>query len=198
MSSQEAVQALPKRFTFTVKKGDAFHNDETEIPIAHFIAKDACMGAGIALTIRKAYGYAICTACRGAPIGSIVPFSAEGKKPVLNMISKEFSYRKPTLENALMTLGNLKIYLKENKITKLHIPFIGAGLDGLPWFTIEEYILENFSDLELDITAFYFSATDLQKIIFSNWGLERAKLYADAFGGDDGSAQLRETREFRE
>ncbi len=191
-ASPATMPASPAtRFSFTVKQGDALHSGgDLTVPVAHFIAKDAAMGAGIALTICREYGNNIRAACRGHPIGSIIPYHVRGKKPVLNMISKDVSYLKPTLANALATLGNLKKYLKENKITKLHIPFIGAGLDGLSWFAIEEYIIENFSDIQLDITAFYFSDTELQKIIAKGWDLERAKFYMDIFGGGDPDAVL--------
>lgn len=120
---------------------------------------------------------------KGAGIGSIVPYSKKGKKPVLNMISKEISYFKPKLEDALQTLLNLKKYLADNNdtITKLHIPFIGAGLDGLSWFTVESFILENFSDLDIEITAFYFSQPELKKIINKGSKHPSAEIYLKTF-----------------
>lgn len=52
-------------FRFIVKQGDAYNNGDLETPIAHFIANDARMGAGIALTIAKDHGPDISRACKG-------------------------------------------------------------------------------------------------------------------------------------
>jgi O-acetyl-ADP-ribose deacetylase (regulator of RNase III) len=175
-------------FRFIIKQGDAYNNGDLKTPTAHFIANDAGMGAGIANTICRDQGPKIRSACRGAGIGAIIPYQAPGKKPVINMISKEVSCYNPELKDALDTLLNLKAYLSTNKINKLHIPFIGAGIDRLPWFTIEDFILKNFSDLDIEITAFFFNKTELESIIAKS-GVkqddERAKLYTESFIKDD-------------
>lgn len=145
------------------------------------------MGAGIARTIADYYGNQIRAVCKNKAIGSIVPFYGPGlhQKPILNMISKPVSYKKPTIKNALATLDNLHSFLRQHNIKKLHIPFIGAGLDGLCWFTIEDYIKNNFADLELEITAFYWNGVELDRIInstpLSGPFAARAKQYRSFF-----------------
>ena len=121
-------------------KGDlfSFEGSRTEIVLAHCISRCARMGAGIAKKFAvenpKMRDY---IKSKNRQVGDIVSYTREltPKKEVivLNMITKEIFKHKPTKENFLKTLENLKTHCSDHGYNKIGIPKIGCGLDLLDW-----------------------------------------------------------------
>lgn len=136
---------------FTKLEADLFAQPQN-YALAHCIAKDANMGAGIATQFVKRYPL-MRDFLRGQDpkIGQVISFT-EGQKPlVLNLITKKKSSGKPTREDFNRTIENLKAYTEANNITHLAIPLIGAGLDKLDWADSELHIKEVFADTGIEI-----------------------------------------------
>lgn len=70
---------------------------------------------------------------------------------VLNLITKERYFHKPTyesLKSALLVCHSECIW---NDITKIAMPIIGCGLDRLQWDKVSEIIKDIFKDTDIEI-----------------------------------------------
>ena len=70
---------------------------------------------------------------------------------VLNLITKERYWMKPTIITMRLALQKMKQICLENNITKVAMPTIGAGLDRLAWSDVSKQINDVFGDTDVDI-----------------------------------------------
>ena len=70
---------------------------------------------------------------------------------VLNLITKERYFHKPTITTMRIALQKMKKLCAENNITKIAMPTIGAGLDRLSWSAVLEQIHMIFDDTDIEI-----------------------------------------------
>ena len=136
---------------------DLFTVDDSYV-LAHCISSDFVMGAGIAAQFTKRgvkrtlmrtysqvwYGKGYCFPC------------AMGEYTVCNLVTKEKFYHKPTYETLKDSLINMRELLDERKSfkgvpTKIAMPLIGCGLDGLKWERVKIIITEVFKNTDYDI-----------------------------------------------
>lgn len=122
--------------------------------IAHCVAVDMEMGAGVALQIRKKY----------IPNEEIQKFIAMKPKigecfvtetdfgKIFNVVTKPSSRRsRPTKENFKMAVDNLFELLTELGIRQINIPKLGCGLDRLSWDGLVKPLLQQKADLGFEI-----------------------------------------------
>lgn len=69
------------------------------------------------------------------------------------LITKRISSGKPTMHTLEKALNSLLAKLKEMKLTKLGIPTIGCGLDGLDWSEVSSMIRRIFVGSGIEITV---------------------------------------------
>lgn len=127
-----------------------------EYALAHCIASDAVMGAGIAVEFNKRYPHMKQDIQLGKyEVSSVVGFKEEktGNQEIINLITKKKSYNKPTRVDFNQTLEMLKIYVENNNIKKLAIPRIGSGLDKLNWHVTSKQIKHLFRDADIEIVV---------------------------------------------
>lgn len=72
---------------------------------------------------------------------------------VFYLITKKYSKGKPTMMTLKSALDSLLNKMKELKLTKLGIPKIGCGLDGLDWSNVKSLIMEVFAGSGIEILA---------------------------------------------
>lgn len=70
---------------------------------------------------------------------------------VLNLITKERYFYKPTIITMRLALQKMKKVCIENGITKIAMPTIGAGLDRLSWSKVSGQIHLIFDDTDMEI-----------------------------------------------
>ena len=70
---------------------------------------------------------------------------------VLNLITKDRYWMKPTIITMRLALQKMKKICLENNITKIAMPTIGAGLDRLAWSDVSKQINDVFGDTDVDI-----------------------------------------------
>lgn len=125
--------------------------------LAHCISADFGMGAGIVVEFNKRFdlknkmidkhGQNYTTYFINSRKGG--DCLIEGR--VLNLITKERYYEKPSIITMDIALRAMKeISLKEN-IKKIAMPKIGAGLDRLDWNKVSELIQYRFKDTDIEI-----------------------------------------------
>jgi len=142
--------------TFTETYGNIFENVKNDTIYAHCIAQDDNYGAGIAPIFVKFFKikYLLTQALnesikqkKSGNTGFCIMIKNTG-----NLITKNYTYNKPTylsLQNALIDLKNQMLY---NNYTKLAMPHIGCGLDGLSWGKVRQMIMDIFEDTNIDVT----------------------------------------------
>ena len=126
---------------------DLFTVDES-YHLAHCIASDLRMGAGIAVPMQNKFGIR----------GKIQNSGKEVQHPtciltdrVFNLITKKRSSGKPTFTALTIALQKMKEIALNEGIEKIAMPKIGCGLDCLSWGEVREKIKELFSDTDIDI-----------------------------------------------
>ena len=124
--------------------------------LAHCISADFGMGKGIVIEFNKRFNMKHKlqvkypdfvnkfhrTKCNGVCI-------LEGK--VFNLVTKERYYQKPTYQSIKNALWSMSQACKDIGITKVAMPTIGCGLDGLQWNKVSEIIKATFRDTDVEI-----------------------------------------------
>ena len=70
---------------------------------------------------------------------------------VLNLITKERYFHKPTYKSLTTALMKCREICLENNIMKLAMPVIGCGLDRLEWDKVSEIIKLVFEKTDIDV-----------------------------------------------
>ena len=70
---------------------------------------------------------------------------------ILNLITKERYFHKPTYESLKSALLVCRLECNTNNITKIAMPLIGCGLDRLQWDKVSEIIKDVFKDTDIEI-----------------------------------------------
>lgn len=70
---------------------------------------------------------------------------------VLNLITKERYFHKPTYKSIHGALSIMKAVCLWNDITKVAMPVVGCGLDKLQWDKVSELIQEVFGNTDIEI-----------------------------------------------
>lgn len=136
------------------------HQDLFTVPkdyrLVHCISADFALGAGIAKEFNKRFDMKrklqskypdyFDTFVRHRLGGDCI---YEGR--VLNLITKERYFEKPSIITMRIALQNMKEICLANDITKLAMPRIGCGLDRLQWDKVKQSIEEVFSDTDVEI-----------------------------------------------
>ncbi|WP_429971166.1 hypothetical protein ACQW5G_00585 [Fructilactobacillus sp. Tb1] len=108
------------------------------IPIAHCIAIDCGLGAGIAKVFSAKFptlqNYLKTTVKKqNLTYPCVVPYQATDGRLIFNLIDKPISTKVPIRADLNIVLVKLYAKLKEKNIKIIAMPKIGAGLDKLNW-----------------------------------------------------------------
>ena len=126
---------------------DIFTVDKT-YHLAHCIASDFRMGAGIAVKFQNRFKLR-------EKLNNTTSYTNPGTcvliGKVFNLITKKKSSGKPTYESLESSLLNMKTLVEFYNIKKIAMPKIGCGLDRLSWGRVKEMIFEIFEELDVEI-----------------------------------------------
>ena len=124
--------------------------------LAHCISADFGMGKGIAVEFNKRFDMKHMLQNKYSDYldyynqhrigGDCI---LEGR--VLNLITKERYFHKPTITTMTTALEKMKEVCIKNSITKIAMPTIGAELDRLDWNKVSELICRIFDDMDIEI-----------------------------------------------
>lgn len=137
--------------------GDLFKSDE-KYTLVHCISADCAMGAGIAKTfddrmpkMKKLLKRTI----RENNMQGYFAILYQGERNVINLITKERYWHKPTYSSLKTSLLNAKNIAIRNNIKYLAMPVIGCGLDRLQWSKVSVMIKEVFADTDIEIVVYH-------------------------------------------
>ncbi|HLD91068.1 MAG TPA: macro domain-containing protein [Patescibacteria group bacterium] len=114
--------------------------------IVHCISLDCVMGKGIAkqiVDLNPNLRKLLLNGPFDLDIGR--SYYIEDIHKVINMITKEFYYDKPTYLDFINALIDIRRIVEENDIKKIVMPKIGCGLDKLEWTKVK-FLIEQILD----------------------------------------------------
>lgn len=126
--------------------------------LAHCISADFGMGKGIVIEFNKRFDMKNILMkkypnyldnwswCIPGKTGDCI---LEGR--VLNLITKERYFHKPTYTSMLCALEKMRMLCQQNNINKVAMPIIGCGLDRLDFNVVSEIIKDVFKDEDVEI-----------------------------------------------
>ena len=137
--------------------GDLFESDE-KYTLVHCISADCAMGAGIAKTFddrMPKMKKLLKSTIRENNMQGYFAILYQGERNVINLITKERYWHKPTYSSLKTSLLNAKNIAIRNDIKYLAMPVIGCGLDRLQWSKVSVMIKEVFADTDIEIVVYH-------------------------------------------
>ena len=126
--------------------------------IAHCISGDFALGAGIAKQIDEAFGMRDMLRIQWGFISEKNPDMGFWCAPcgnVLNLITKNKYWHKPTLASMREALEDMLKVVEERGVKKIAMPKIGCGLDRLNWDDVSPMIQDVFKNTDVEIMVCY-------------------------------------------
>ena len=120
-----------------------------EYYLAHCIAADFCLGAGIAKQFKNKFGMKGKLKHRWETDGP-VPACLQVDH-IFNLVTKRYSRGKPTYDSLRGALCLLRDAVVEQEVEFLAMPCIGCGLDRLQWSKVKQIIGEIFRSVDIEI-----------------------------------------------
>lgn len=136
---------------------DLFSVDDS-YTLVHCIAADAAMGAGIAVQFARKFPRMTSVLRQSSlSVGTAMVFFPNQDQDyiVINLITKERSYHKPTYESFTEAIKSMRHTVERYNIARLAMPRIGSGLDRLDWNICRRIIQEEFKDVNVEILVCY-------------------------------------------
>lgn len=142
---------------FKEVNGDLFKSDNT-YTLVHCISRDCAMGAGIAVTFNNKFPEMkkqLKNTIRENDLQGYFAILYRGERNVINLITKEKYWHKPTYSSLKTSLLNAKQIILRNNIKHIAMPVIGCGLDRLQWSKVSAMIKEIFADTDIEIVVYH-------------------------------------------
>lgn len=142
---------------FKEVNGDLFKSDNT-YTLVHCISHDCAMGAGIAVTFNNKFPEMkkqLKNTIRENDLQGYFAILYRGERNVINLITKEKYWHKPTYSSLKTSLLNAKQIILRNNIKHIAMPVIGCGLDRLQWSKVSAMIKEVFADTDIEIVVYH-------------------------------------------
>lgn len=146
---------------FNILSGDLFSSPEAAslhegsgCALAHCISADFALGKGIAKGFDQRYAVKdelrrIFANCNENLVGHCIYVCG-----VLNLVTKQFYYNKPTYETLRSSLVSMRNLCLANHIRRVAMPCIGCGLDRLVWQLVVQIIRDVFQNTDVTITVY--------------------------------------------
>jgi len=116
--------------------------------LAHCIASDLGMGAGIAVPMQKTFGLRGKILKTGLPLHHPTTIKTDH---IFNLITKAKSSGKPTLNALHMSIIKMRDIAVQEGIKQIAMPKIGCGLDRLSWPQVREILKAEFANTDIEI-----------------------------------------------
>ena len=138
-------------------KGDLFKSDD-KYTLVHCISADCDMGKGIAKTFDSKMPKMKNQLKRTIRENNLQGYFAilyKGERNVINLITKERYWHKPTYSSLKASLLSAKKIAIRYDIKYLAMPVIGCGLDRLQLSKVSAMIKEICADTDIEIVVYH-------------------------------------------
>ena len=136
-------------------EGDLFSSSES---LAHCVSSDLKMSRSIAVQFRGHFSEYATLASANSSIGDIIWFKS-GNRYIFNLVTKFKFYHKPKYSALQLCLENLRDHLCMLGVSRLSVPKLGCGLDGLSWERVRCMMESTLGcPFQLCITVYFLSS----------------------------------------
>ncbi|CAD7083229.1 unnamed protein product [Hermetia illucens] len=135
-------------------EGDLFSAPKST-SLAHCVGGDMGMGGGIAVVFKKVFGRVDELLAQNIGTGGVAVLK-DNDRYIYYLVTKDYSYQKPTYESLRASLDSMRKHMVANKVNNLAIPRIGCGIDGLEWDKVKHELETVFGPEEINITVYNF------------------------------------------
>uniref|UniRef100_A0A1A9WHJ4 Macro domain-containing protein n=1 Tax=Glossina brevipalpis TaxID=37001 RepID=A0A1A9WHJ4_9MUSC len=135
-------------------EGDLFSAPKTHA-LAHCVAADLGMGAGIAVKFKQLYGQVDKLRAQKIVTGGVAVLK-DNQRFIYYLVTKDESWQKPTYDTLRSSLKAMHQHMLSNNVQKLAIPRIGCGIDGLEWDKVCAELNEIFHKNNIEIVVYNF------------------------------------------
>ncbi|XP_052845642.1 ADP-ribose glycohydrolase OARD1 [Drosophila gunungcola] len=143
-------------FTYKEIKGDLF-SCKSDYSLCHCVAADLRMGKGIAVKFRNKFGQLLNLQKQNVQPGGVAIIHDQ-QRYIYYLITKKSSWGKPTYELLHSSLVAMRQHMISHQVTKLAMPRIGCGLDGLKWPKVKELVCTVFQLDALELVVYNYEA----------------------------------------
>ncbi|XP_037934199.1 ADP-ribose glycohydrolase OARD1-like [Teleopsis dalmanni] len=147
-------QMATKEFALNEVEGDLFSAPKN-FSLAHCVAADFGMGAGIAVKFKQMYGSVDELLSQGVQTGGVAVLK-DNDRFVYYLVTKRVSSGKPTYNSLRSSLQAMCEHMRCNNVDKLAMPRIGCGIDGLQWDKVSTELKGVFGKDKLEIVVYNF------------------------------------------
>ncbi|CAB3387726.1 Hypothetical predicted protein [Cloeon dipterum] len=145
--------------------GDLFTDAPPQSAMAHCVGADFLMGAGLAVTFRRRFGfqgYLQSLSLRPGEVAQVVCDKED--RLIFHLVTKPRSaHCRPLPEDFRAAVFELARRCVKAKVSTLSIPRIGAGLDRLPCPWVRGVLEEAFAGKDIDVLVFTLPAERQQR-----------------------------------
>jgi len=120
--------------------------------LAHCVSQDMYMGKGIAVEFKERYGMVKELIAQGKIVGETAAHNIDGGVAYYLITKSKFN-DKPSMDSLEMSLNDLREQLVKDGVTKLAMPKIGCGLDGLDWGQVSTIVHKTLSDVLTEVVV---------------------------------------------
>lgn len=146
----------PIVWKFRKIEGD-LSNVPEEFALAHCVAADFTMGAGITSQFRQRFGYVNELIRQNARVGEVGVLRKDSRY-VFFLVIKRFSTQQSKYSDLLRCLIVLRAKMLEKRVRKLAFPKIGCSLDRLEWEQVYDMLYRVFSRENIEIVLYEFKS----------------------------------------
>ncbi|XP_065335321.1 uncharacterized protein LOC135936441 [Cloeon dipterum] len=140
---------------FTIA-GDLFTDAPPQSAMAHCVGADFLMGAGLAVTFKRRFGFQGYLQSLGLRPGEVAQVVCDKEdRLIFHLVTKPRSaHCRPLPDDFRAAVFELARRCAKAKVSTLSIPRIGAGLDRLPWPWVRGVLEEAFAGKDIDVLVF--------------------------------------------
>ncbi|XP_023163418.1 ADP-ribose glycohydrolase OARD1 [Drosophila hydei] len=138
--------------------GDLF-SAGPEYSMCHCVAADLRMGKGIAVKFRNKFGKVAELEKQNVKPGGVAVLESNGRY-IYYLITKQQSWGKPTYQLLHSSLSAMQQHMAKHNVTRLALPRIGCGLDGLNWTKVRDMLAEVFQADATELTVYNYAAAN--------------------------------------
>ncbi|KAH8380470.1 hypothetical protein KR009_010924 [Drosophila setifemur] len=143
-------------FSYRERNGDLF-SAGNDYSLCHCVAADLRMGKGIAVKFRNKFGQLVTLQRQNVQPGGVAILQNQ-QRFVYNLVTKKSSWGKPTYELLHSSLTAMRQHMLTHNVSKLAMPRIGCGLDGLNWSKVKEMICQIFQSDCVELVVYNYVA----------------------------------------
>ncbi|XP_034247461.1 serine/arginine repetitive matrix protein 2-like [Thrips palmi] len=140
-------------------EGDLF-TARRDTSLAHCVSSDMKMGAGIAIHFRSKFGRVDDLLSQNKTVGEVAVLK-DSQRFIFYLVTKKRYFNKPTERTLQCSLLAMREECQKLGVTKLAMPRIGCGLDGLRWPSVFHLLTEVFENCGMEITI--YSIPDMKR-----------------------------------